>query len=675
MATQKVFLGNALITDHGDWAEGKTAQTNDIYHTADGAFMSTVDNNTTAPGVGVGGWRVWFDESKIKKAETDRDKRTNAAIGSVNALLAAFASTNPFCGFARVYGDADPSPAETNVFGSKELIRQIGRHIKLGTVKRVDGEAVLQHECAPGRITKASNGDVVAVDGTEGDILVYSDATLYLTKANATVDGAAMSCLGVGMVPTVWQNHASKPIGPFAFAPFYGVVTKLEGDERSCTHCIISDSVNGTYAAANGFVKETYKASGAGYPSNGATSLTSIYNAQNKNADAATNYPYMGGYYEFYELLIAMMYAECGTLNTTDLYCMGTGCTQMDTVGESTWNSAGIAANSGIKMFAADGSVAGYAGLMSKSLKNGASGETKYNLEAVVGSQYYVLTKCGESLQVLDAISKAGLQSRIGSNTSIFYMDAGGNMACSADGSINIDTGEGMTPNTRYYIVRDVPGCEGIADGVMTAVINCYVKFSVSDGIYAGSTDLTGGHIIYKFSHSIYRGLAIPMDGMFMHLSGAHYLTGRTESGYYNRFYCADKWQDVAPLTSSTAYGNVGSAETFNILKGLNNVKTVPGTSDWVKGADYSLSLFCFDKFSGGSHTYECCYTWNGNYMWGYGSNGLPEVGKEGVKALVVGCYAVSANASARTAYCDNAVSFSYSSYAFALAVPKLKLS
>ena len=101
----------------------------------------------------------------------------------------------------------------------------------------------------------------------------------------------------------------------------------------------------------------------------------------------------------------------------------------------------------------------------------------------------------------------------------------------------------------------------------------------------------------------------------------------------------------------------------------------MPGTSDWVKGADYSLSLFCFDKFSGGSHTYECCYTWNGNYMWGYGSNGLPEVGKEGVKALVVGCFANRADASARSAGCAYAVSNSDSFYAFALAVPKLKLS
>lgn len=68
----EVFLGYALFTDQGDWTEGSTAQTNDIYHTADGVFMSTIDDNTTAPGVGVEGWKVWFDERAIKKAEADR---------------------------------------------------------------------------------------------------------------------------------------------------------------------------------------------------------------------------------------------------------------------------------------------------------------------------------------------------------------------------------------------------------------------------------------------------------------------------------------------------------------------------------------------------------------------------------------------------------------------------
>ena len=305
-------------------------------------------------------------------------------------------------------------------------------------------------------------------------------------------------------------------------------------------------------------------------------------------------------------------------------------------------------------------------------MRKGASGNDDYNLAAVIGNGYYSATKCGETLMVLDGITKAGLQAKVGTNTNVFYFDETNNLVCSTD--INLDTGEGMTPNKRYFVVRDVPNCQGIGEGVLTAVVNTYAKFSVADGIYTGSTDLTGGTVIYKFSHSVYRGMSIPMDGAFMQLSGAHYVSGRTAEGtVYGKFYCADKVQDMAPLTSDTAYGDIGTE--FNILKGLNNVKNVSGNQGWVSKADYSLSLFCFTEHSGGMHTKECRYTWNSNYIWGYGDSttGLPATGKEGVKALVAGCSAYNDIASACTADCSVAVNNSYGDYAGALAVPQLK--
>lgn len=612
-------------------------------------------------------------ELVAQAAATEMAKKVeqNAAdIAGVQKRLDMFGDA--YVGFARVSGDADPKPSQTYIYGTRQLVREIGKHMKIGTVKRVGNEAVLQHEGAPGRITKASNGEAMAVDGSEGDLLVYTDIPLYLLKANEMVDTQEMSCMGIGVVPCYWMGHAAKRLEPFAFAPFYTVNAKIFDDERSCAHCIISDAVAGTSHTLNGFVKESFRPNANGYYHTGISSLISIHNAQNKNADPNTNRPYMGGYYEFYELWMAMMYIECGTLDTTDLYSMGVGLTQASQATAATWNNERIAANSGIKMMTADGTVAGYAGLMSKSMRKGASGNDDYNLAAVIGSGYYSATKCGETLMVLDGITKAGLQAKVGTNTNVFYFDESNNLVCSTD--INLDTGEGMTPNKRYFVVRDVPNCQGIGEGVLTAVVNSYAKFSVADGIYTGSTDLTGGTVIYKFSHAVYRGMSIPMDGAFMQLSGAHYVSGRTAEGtVYGKFYCADKVQDMAPLTSDTAYGDIGTE--FNILKGLNNVKNVSGNSGWVSKADYSLSLFCFTEHSGGMHTKECRYTWNGNTLWGYGdgNTGLPAIGKEGVKALVVGCVAIVDRASACTAYCIGGVGNGHGYYAGALAVPQLK--
>lgn len=651
-------LSQGFEGTYADWqAElGKTIQ---VSAAVDAANKATLAANTAASNA----------NTAADAANKATSKATDAA-DSVKSLLDAFVSTNPYVGFARVSGDTDPTPAADYIYGSRALVREIGSHIKLGTVKRVGNDAVLQHECAKGRITLATNGDEVAVDGTEGDLLVYTDIPLYLLKANEVVNSKEMSCMGVGVVPCYWQNHAAKRLDSFGISPFYTTNCKLEGDEREQAHCVITDKAVGTYTAPNGFFKEVFKASGAGYPTQYVSALQSIHQAQNKNADPNTNYPYMGCYYEFYELILALMYTECGTLNTTDLYSMGVGCTMQEVVDDSTWNNERIAANSGIKYFKADGSVAAFGGIMQSHLKLGASGSNQYSTNAFVGSSFYGFTKNGEVLSLLDGITKAGLQASVGSSANIFYYDDNNNVVYSSDGSINLTTGAGMVANKRYYIVRNVPNCEGITEEVMTAVANCYVKMNVSDNIFVNSTDLTGGYAILKFSHSIYRGLSIPMDGLFRQLSGAHYVSGRNASGYYDNFYCAEKWQDVAPLTNETGYGDIGT--TFNILKGLSKKISVPGSGGWVSKADYSQSLFCFKAFGAGSHSHEVVYTWNEHYMWGY-SDGRPALGKEGVKALVVGCCANHAAASSRAALCHVAVSYSDDNYAGAFAVLELK--
>ena len=46
---QEILLGNAFVTDKGNWQQGVAYETNDIVHTQDGIFLSLVDNNATQP--------------------------------------------------------------------------------------------------------------------------------------------------------------------------------------------------------------------------------------------------------------------------------------------------------------------------------------------------------------------------------------------------------------------------------------------------------------------------------------------------------------------------------------------------------------------------------------------------------------------------------------------------
>lgn len=650
-----------------------TAASNVNATLADDGTLTVTDRNGESKSVKVG------EGEKVNQLVTDM-KETKEAVAQNAAEIAGVQKRldmfgDAFVGFARVSGDADPKPSAEYIYGTRKLLQEIGKHMKLGTVKRVGNEAVLQHECAKGRITLANNGDTVAVDGTEGDLLVYTDIPLYLIKANEQTDGSEMSCMGVGVSQSYWQGHAAKKVEPFAMSPFYTVQAKLAGDERSCAHNVISDNVVGSYQTPNGFLQESFRENGGGYYSMSVSTINSMIYAQSKNADPNTNYPYMGCYYEFYELWLMMMFAECGTLDTTDLYCMGVGCTQQETANADTWNNERIAANSGLKIFASTGAEVKYLGLNTAGLKKGQEGSPQSAYSALVGAYYVPFTKCGEVLSVLDGVTKAGLQGEIGTNTHIFYFDASGVMQCAKDGSIDFNTGIGMESNKRYYIIRDVPNCQGIADGVMTAVVNCYVKMSVADGIYIDNTDLTGGYVIYKFSHSVYRGLSMPMDGHFFQLCGAYYTTECREGQYYNKYHCAEKWSDMPPLVNKSCYTDIESAYKLDVLKGLHKRRDVAVIGGWISKADYSYSLFCkTEATAASSHSKECCYLWCGNTIWGEGKDGKPEEGKLGVKAFAVGCAASNDSASSRSAASDGACSASYASYAGALAVPQLKL-
>ena len=640
---------------------------------ADDGTLTVTDRNGESKSVKVGeGEKVQQLVTDMK--ETKEAVAQNAAdISGVQKRLDMFGDA--FVGFARVSGDADPKPSADYIYGTRKLVQEIGKHMKLGTVKRVDNDAVLQHECAKGRITLANNGDAVTGDGTEGDLLVYTDIPLYMLKANEQTDGSEMSCMGVGVSPFYWQGHAAKKLEPFAMSPFYTVQTKLAGDERSCAHNVISDDVVGSYQAPNGFLKESFRENGSGYYSTSVSTINSMLNAQAKNADPNTNYPYMGCYYEFYELWLMMMFAECGTLDTTDLYCMGVGCTQQETANVDTWNNERIAANSGLKIFASTGAEVKYLGLNTNGLKKGQEGSQQSAYSALVGAYYVPFTKCGEVLSVLDGVTKAGLQSEVGARTHVFHFDADGALQCAKDGSIDLDTGLGMVSNKRYYIIRDVPNCQGIADGVMTAVVNCYVKMNVADGIYIDNTDLTGGYVIYKFSHSVYRGLSMPMDGHLFQLCGAYYTTECREGQYYNKYHCAEKWSDMPPLVNKSCYTDIESAYKLDVLKGLHKRCDVAVIGGWISKADYSYSLFCkTEATAASSHSKECCYLWCGNTIWGEGKDGKPEEGKLGVKAFAVGCSANNDYASSRSADSVYACSLRFAFYAGALAVPQLKL-
>ena len=74
------------------------------------------------------------------------------------------------------------TPTLSNIYGSKDLLNMVLRHYKMGLFKN----GALVKECAPCRITKAVDGSDINIDGSEGDIMLYTDVPIYRDRCSVS---------------------------------------------------------------------------------------------------------------------------------------------------------------------------------------------------------------------------------------------------------------------------------------------------------------------------------------------------------------------------------------------------------------------------------------------------------------------------------------------------------
>ena len=589
---------------------------------------------------------------------SQKENETRSLAVELKEKMATFVDTNPYVGMVRMNGDASPDAEMT--FGDKQLMHEVGAEWKLATVKN----GVVTHVCAPGRLTLDENGEEVKIDGTDGDVMLIN-RNANVINATKVVDGREMNCLAIGKTTAKWYGVESKKMPAFGMTPCETVNAKIDGDARSQAHCIYNTTVNGMYGTADTSVlKASYINRGAGHASN-ISALSSIQNAQNKNTDPLTARPYMGWHHGTYEALLTTMFAEIGSVNHTGLDMFGSGLcwTSFD---KDMYNDDAISAVSGWKLIAATGET--YYSSYSGNQVYVTSKNEKILLARGLSLDIFNPVQLLEGQRLLDAIAKAGLVDKIGNKANIFYYDESGNAVCASDGSVNIDTGEGMEVLKFYFVVRDVPRCEGMKDGVMTAVVNRYVKTELADGCQSvdKKVSLDGAIAILKASIPIYRGFTLPYVGQYRHLSYAYYTIHNIDGVLHVDFRCTDGMEDVQPLTVFNqnaylcAYGT-----TPPMLVGLNKKKGY-GVANiregFFKASDYSMSQFCYKTVGASLHTHECAY-------WYLSMGGNGEVNTSHVHGAIVGCAVNQFHISARTAIGIYDTNFSANWYSGAFAV------
>ena len=587
----------------------------------------------------------------------------NTAIQNVNSTLAQLVTqgaNSVWVFMVRKHGNSDP--AAYKWYGTQSNIKLISLHARMGWFKNKKDYTV----CAKGRITCDVNGNDIAMDGTQGDLLMFFDTTMHHYENTVTdaTDGD-LDIIGVGLTPTILLGKESSKMPPCGFFPDRAVMVKLDSDTASCAHSIYNTAAKGTYNTPSTMFKEAYVTDGGGKASQYISSMQSISYSQAKNADGIHGDGWYGLYYICYQIWLEMMFIEGGSVKHTLLDTgFGVGCTQVDVADSTTFYGDTIYGNSGVKTILSDGTVKGYDGLMSQPWKASATGSVIYAADAIDGGAHYGFIKLLEALRVSDAIVKNGWEAKIGVASNIFYFDDNNNLQLSSDGSINLSTGPGMTPNKKYYVARNVTGYAGLSDGVTTCVINAYMKMSFIDAAcYSDGTSLVDGCAIYKFSMPLFRGVTW-FNGTFTQLQGFHYMIHTDANGVNtnNAIYQPDytALPGITNNNNSNCYGL--ETDTLAMEKGMLKTENIQFGDGWASKCNPAVSLFYYPNLGGDRRTYENAYVWKGG-CWGSGVNGVPEKGYKCVNASVVGCNCGNSNASVRTVVGnDSAV---YSNFVF----------
>ena len=520
------------------------------------------------------------------------------------------------------------NPTLANVYGSKEALNMVLKHYKMGLFK----DGTLVKECAPCRITKAVDGSDINIDGSEGDIMLYTDTPIYrdrcrvsgVTVPNSTATTHNM--IGLGLVPHQIGWKDAKKMNPFAFTP--GSV-QFDGKEyRSCYNTTYNGSGLGDGKIAPLFTTNFIGENGAqgGYPVMCQSAVDSMQRSRNKGPK------YQGIFYEFYEMWLIAMYLELGSLYFTDIDSFGYGCTRK-TPNASNWISGSI---SGARINDEGGNgVNVYVNLCDYRCAIGENGAHRSILEGLLGGNTSNFEEALESQRFVDALVKSNLASKVDGKTVLEYDDNKNGYVKVSDG-VDVASGNGMKEGKKYYVIRNVPKCQGIGDGVMTYVLNVFVKTTFNSNVYHDDVNVGGKEIIFKFSYPTYRGLEL-FSGAETQIEGIHHVIGRYENGTKTSIWYAKDYTDIKynPSGFTNADARVRTTtpdEDIPYIKGF--VKAWEYSflqSGGIKNVNYDVSLYCVTEcgFDISNTTYEC-----GNVL----RSGNAFSGMKHVTASNVGC-------------------------------------
>lgn len=502
-----------------------------------------------------------------------------------------------------------------NIYGSKDLLNMVLRHYKMGLFKN----GALVKECAPCRITKAVDGSDINIDGSEGDIMLYTDVPIYRDRCRVSgmtvlnSSATTHNMIGLGLTPHQVGGKIAKKMNPFAFTPGY---VQFDGKEyRSCYNTTYKGGGNSGVTPPPIYTTNFIGENGAqgGYPVMGQSAIDNMQRSRAKGDK------YQGIFYEFYEMWLIAMYLELGSLYFTGTDSFGAGCS-FNTLSAEDWISGG---SSGIRIKDEKGDGTDYYGGLVRTTFKTSENSGIEPLEGLLGRNKQNFEEALESQRFVDALVKSNLADKVDGVTVLEY-DDNKNGYVKVSSNVDVASGSGMTEGKKYYIIRNVPNCQGIGDGVMTYVLNVFVKTRFNSDVYHDKVDVGGKTVIFKFSYPTYRGLEL-LSGGFTQIEGINYISSKCKDSYsytawktsiwYAKDYTDIKYDPInhKPTDADYSVSTDTLDEDIPYIKGFVKGCEYIGYNyyEWIKHVNYDVSLYCVTECSGGASvsSYECGYT------------------------------------------------------------------
>lgn len=469
-------------------------------------------------------------------------------------------------------------------------------------------------------------GNLHAIDGTEGDVMVCNVEPYYTIDGKYPIDGTLYDVFLKSRVPFTWQGIEAEHIERGAMSMDYAV-RHTDTDNVTRMHSVFNPEWNGSYQAPRGVagkyicstdpetgdIVETYDADVTLLGGAGGLHTTDLslpdgeQAAMNQNPDATKTVPFMNQTAEMCNRFMSMMLSEGGTFDAHNANKMGSGFSSNDTAtAAGDWEQAGSGAKNGVRVMDKNGAWK-YHGL---------NGNVNYLLGQTSGTVY-----AGEMVNAW--------------RNPWHIMEA--HRAVSYAVQNDVHELEWFTFEGNKYKYRSVDGFAGPSQGEMTCVV--WKIMATQAGTAAiDPTDMTtsiaGNRVEMLYTTALFHGVTTQVSPSWW-VSGL--LFTEDENGQYECYI----ERDQAELVKSIAADNYDPATPRDFETKYQHVLTAQKGEGYAK--NYLNGALMLPD-TNANKTGASLHTYVGKYNWFTGGNA--NAGKKSVRGFRRGGYAGDAGLS-----------------------------